>query len=61
MGVLSAPCWLLDAELSKTDEKWGILDSYLQLLYTFSEVSSKPFMLPPEGKTAWVILGGGFL
>lgn len=30
-GALSAPCWLLDAELNKTDEDRGIFGTYLQL------------------------------
>lgn len=30
-GVLSALCWLLRAELSKTDEQRDTFDSYLQL------------------------------
>ena len=36
-GVLSAPCWLLDAELNKTDEERDTFDSYLQV-ETFKKV-----------------------
>lgn len=49
-GVLPAPCWLLDAELSKTDEEGDIFGCYLQL-ETSKRYKSKKLLLPPKGMT----------